>query len=189
MARILILGGAGFIGYHLAERLSRESHALTLVDDLSRGRMDAELESLLARPGVRFVRADLTDPAALADLPRAWDQVYLLAAVVGVRNTGADPARVIRVNTLATLHALEWLTADAGVVFFASTSETYAGGVALGHVPVPTPEDIPLLIADIAHPRFAYAPSKSLGEAGRRHYRREKGDPLGPWRVPHLLNP
>jgi len=189
MARILILGGAGFIGYHLAERLSRESHALTLVDDLSRGRMDAELESLLARPGVRFVRADLTDPAALADLPRAWDQVYLLAAVVGVRNTGADPARVIRVNTLATLHVLEWLTADAGVVFFASTSETYAGGVALGHVPVPTPEDIPLSIADIAHPRFAYAASKILGEAAVLHYGRKKGYPVVVGRFHNVYGP
>lgn len=170
-----MLGGAGFVGYHLAERLSREWHALTLVDDLSRGRMDTELESLLARPGVRFVKADLTDPAALAALPRAWDHVYVLAAVVGVRPTAADPARVIRVNTLATLNVLEWLTGDAGVVFFASTSETYAGGVAPGHVPVPTPEDVPLSIADIANPRFAYAASKILGEAAMLHYARKKG--------------
>src|SRR6266700_4060006 len=65
MARILVLGGAGFIGYHL------------------------------------------TEPAALADLPHAWEQVYVLAAAVGVRNAAADPARVIRVNTLATLSVLE----------------------------------------------------------------------------------
>jgi len=175
MARVLVLGGAGFVGYHLAERLSRESHAVTLVDDLSRGPMDAELESLLARPGVRFLRADLTVPTALAELPRAWDQVYVLAAVVGVRNTAADPARVIRVNTLVTLNVLEWLTAEAGVVFFASTSETYAGGVALGHVPVPTPEDVPLSIADIANPRFAYAASKILGEAAMLHYAKKQG--------------
>jgi UDP-glucuronate decarboxylase len=189
MARILVLGGAGFVGYHLAERLSRESHGVTLVDDLSRGRMDAALEALLARPGVRFVRADLTDPRALAQLPREWDQVYLLAAVVGVRNTAADPARVIRVNTLATLNVLEWLTAAAGVVFFASTSETYAGGVALGHVPVPTPEEVPLSIADIANPRFAYAASKIVGEAAVLHYGRTKGFPVLVGRFHNVYGP
>jgi len=175
MARVLLLGGAGFVGYHLAERLSGEGDDLTVVDDLSRGRMDAELVSLLTRPNVHFTQADLTVPAALAELPRAWDQVYVLAAVVGVRNTTTDPARVIRVNTLATMNVLEWLTADAGVVFFASTSEVYAGGVSRGLVPVPTPEDVPLSIEDITHPRFAYAASKTLGEAAMLHYARQKG--------------
>ena len=55
MARVLVLGGAGFIGAHLAARLADEGHALTLVDDLSRGRSDAVLAALCARPGVRFV--------------------------------------------------------------------------------------------------------------------------------------
>jgi len=175
MARVLLLGGAGFVGYHLAERLSREGDDVTIVDDLSRGRMDSGLESLLARPTVRFVRADLTVPGALAELPRAWDQVYLLAAVVGVRNTMSDPARVIRINTLATVNVLDWLTPDAGVIFFSSTSEAYAGGVARGLVPVPTPEDVPLSIDDISHPRFAYAASKILGEAAVLHYAKAKG--------------
>src|SRR5262249_21383703 len=112
MARVLVLGGAGFVGYHLAERLSREGDDVTVVDDLSRGGMAAERESLLTRPTVRFVQADLTAPSALAGLPRVWDQVYMLAAVVGVRNTMTDPARVIRVNVLATLNVLEWLTPD-----------------------------------------------------------------------------
>lgn len=173
MARVLILGGAGFIGYHLAQRLCEADHSLTLVDDLSRGRMDPDLASLLSREGVSFVRADLTDPASFGDLPRAWDQVYMLAAVVGVRNVLTDPARVIRVNTLATLHLLEWLTPEAGVLFFTSTSETYAGGA--GRLPVPTPEAVPLSVAEIDNPRFAYAASKILGEAATIHYARAKG--------------
>lgn len=171
MARVLILGGAGFVGYHLAQRLSQEpAHALTLVDDLSRGRMDPDLAALVSRPGVRFVEADLTDPRAWADLPREWDQVYMLAAVVGVRHAVADPARVIRVNTLATLNLLEWLRPATGVLFIASTSETYAGGVTLGWLPVPTPETVPVSVAEIHNPRFAYAASKILGEAATIHY-------------------
>ena len=101
MPRTLILGGAGFIGYHMAVRLAGEGHELTLVDDLSRGRLDRELEALCTRPNVTLVQADLTRPDALAELPREWDGVHMLAAVVGVRNVETDPARVVRTNTLA----------------------------------------------------------------------------------------
>ena len=158
MPRTLILGGAGFIGYHLAARLCAEGHALTLVDDLSRGRRDRELEALCARPDVTMVRADLTRPDALAGLPRQWDYVYMLAAVVGVRNVEID-----------------WLAPESGVLFFASTSETYAGGVSAGTVPVPTPEEVALSVEDIRAPRFAYAASKILGEAAVIHTARARG--------------
>lgn len=175
MARILVLGGAGFVGYHLASRLAQDpANRLTLVDDFSRGRRDPELAVLLSRDNVTLVQADLTDAAVWAKLPATWDQVYMLAAVVGVRSVETDPARVIRVNALATLHLIEWLTDRAGVLFFASTSETYAGGVLAGTVPVPTPEDVPLAISDIAAPRFAYAVSKILGEAAVLHTARAK---------------
>ncbi len=170
-----MLGGAGFIGGHLAARLAAEGHALTLVDDLSRGRRDAALEALAARPNVRFVEADLTRAGALDALPRDWDQVYMLAAVVGVRNVETDPARVVRVNTLSLLHLLDWMPGRGEVLFFASTSETYAGGVAAGHVPVPTPEAVPLGVPDVAAPRFAYAASKLLGEAAVIHTARARG--------------
>ncbi len=190
MARALILGGAGFVGYHLARRLAVEGgHRITLLDDLSRGRQDAELAALLDRPGVDFVRADVTDPTVLAGLPGAWDQVYLLAAVVGVRNVTGDPARVVRVNTRAALNVLEWMTPAAGVLFFASTSEVYAGGVATGHVPVPTPETVPVSIAEIANPRFAYAASKILGEAAVIHAAAAKGFPFVIGRLHNVYGP
>jgi UDP-glucose 4-epimerase/UDP-glucuronate decarboxylase len=175
MARVLILGGAGFIGYHLASRLSGEGHELTLVDDLSRGQRDVELDALCSRPNVTFFPADLTRPGALDDLPRDWDQVHMLAAVVGVRNVETDPARVIRVNTLALLHLLDWLPGRGEVFFFASTSETYAAGVTAGTVPVPTPEEVPLSVPDVGAPRFAYAASKILGEAAVIHTARARG--------------
>jgi UDP-glucuronate decarboxylase len=175
MARILVLGGAGFIGGHLAARLAAEGHALTLVDDLSRGRHDAAIEALVARPNVSLMQADLTKAGALDALPREWEQVYMLAAVVGVRNVETDPARVVRVNTLSLLHLLDWMPGRGEVLFFASTSETYAWGVAAGHVPVPTPESVPLGVPDVAAPRFAYAASKMLGEAAVIHTARARG--------------
>jgi UDP-glucose 4-epimerase/UDP-glucuronate decarboxylase len=175
MARALVLGGAGFVGAHLARRLARDGHAVTVVDDFSRGRRDDELAVLTAHPNVTAVEADLTVPGALEPLPRDWDQVYMLAAVVGVRIVETDPARVIRVNTLATLNVLDWLPGRGEVLFFASTSETYAGAVELGIAPVPTPEAVPLVVADVASPRLAYAASKILGEAAVIHQARARG--------------
>ncbi|MFY1627133.1 NAD-dependent epimerase/dehydratase family protein [Micromonospora sp. WMMD723] len=172
--RALLLGGAGFIGLHLARRLVADGHRVTIVDDFSRGRDDADLDRLRADPAVQVVSGDLTDPATWAALPTGWDQIYLLAAVVGVRNVEQDPARVIRVNTLSALHLLDWVAPDERV-FFASTSEVYAGGVTAGVVPVPTDETVPPMISDIAAPRFAYAASKLLGEAAFLHTARARG--------------
>src|SRR5690606_6120040 len=135
----------------------------------SRGRRDRELAWLPRRDGVSVVSADLTDPAQWQGIGHGFDQVYLLAAIVGVRNVERDPARVIRVNTLAALHLLEWYRPGDGRVFFASTSEVYAGGVDAGLVAVPTGEGVPVMIADPGAPRFAYAVSKLLGEAAFLH--------------------
>jgi UDP-glucuronate decarboxylase len=169
--RVLVLGGAGFIGLHLTRRLLADGHSVTVVDDFSRGRDDREFAAI--RPRVGVFEADLTQATAYSGLPHGWDQVYLLAAVVGVRNVERDPARVLRVNTLALTHLLDWLQ-PAERLFFASTSETYAGTVSAGLAPVPTGEGVPLLIEDIAAPRFAYAVSKMWGEAAVLHTSRAK---------------
>jgi UDP-glucuronate decarboxylase len=175
MASTLVLGGAGFIGYHLATRLVDEGHAVTLVDDFSRGRRDPELEALLRRPGVTCLERDLTRADAFAGLPADWDGVYMLAAVVGVRNVERDPARVLRVNLLSVMHLLDWLPGRGETLFFASTSEVYAGGVIAGTVPVPTPETVPVSVPDVTAPRFAYAASKIAGEAAVLHAARARG--------------
>ncbi|MDQ2589103.1 NAD-dependent epimerase/dehydratase family protein [Saccharothrix yanglingensis] len=168
--KVAVLGGAGFIGLHLTRRLLADGHEVIVVDDFSRGRDDPELTAL----GVRVLSADLTDPASFTALPATVEQVYLLAAVVGVRNVEADPARVLRVNTLSVLNTLDWLRPHQQL-FFASTSETYAGGVETGVVPFPTPETTPLVVEDVTAPRFAYAVSKMWGESAVVHTCRAKG--------------
>jgi UDP-glucuronate decarboxylase len=171
--RALVLGGAGFIGLHLTRRLLADGHEVTIVDDFTRGRDDLDLASVREHPAVTVVSGDLTDPGTWAGLPHGWDQIYHLAAIVGVRNVDRNPARVIRVNTLSSLYLLDWsLPGDR--IFFASTSEVYDGGVDAGVVPVPTAEHVPLMISDVTAPRRAYAISKLLGEAAFIHWARAK---------------
>jgi UDP-glucose 4-epimerase/UDP-glucuronate decarboxylase len=172
--KALLLGGAGFIGLHLARRLVADGNSVMIVDDFSRGHDDREVAALCEHAAVTVWSADLTDADTWSRLPHGWDQIYLLAAVVGVRNVVSDPARVVRVNTLTATHLVEWLEPGERV-FFSSTSEVYAGGVDAGIVPVPTPETVPVVIADVTAPRFTYAISKLLGEAALLHGTRARG--------------
>jgi nucleoside-diphosphate-sugar epimerase len=182
--RALVLGGAGFIGVHLTRRLLAAGRSVTIVDDFSRGRQDDEL----ARLDVPVVHADLTSRDAYDRLQRGWDEIYMLVAVLGVRNVIDDPARVLRVNTLAVMNLLDWIEPDARL-FFASTSETYAGGVNAGIVGVPTPETVPLMIEDVTAPRFTYAISKMWGEAAVVHTSRAKGFPFVIGRFHNVYGP
>nr|WP_042189848.1 NAD-dependent epimerase/dehydratase family protein [Kibdelosporangium sp. MJ126-NF4]CEL18923.1 UDP-glucose 4-epimerase [Kibdelosporangium sp. MJ126-NF4]CTQ95274.1 UDP-glucose 4-epimerase (EC 5.1.3.2) [Kibdelosporangium sp. MJ126-NF4] len=182
--RALVLGGAGFIGLHLTRRLLAEGHDVTVVDDFSRGRNDPDLAAL----DVPVISADLTDSESFDRLPHGWDQVYLLAAVVGVRNVEKDPGKVVRVNTLVVLNTLDWIRPEEKL-FFASTSEVYAGGVSAGIVQVPTPETVPVMIDDVTAPRFAYAASKLLGEEAVVHIGRSKGVPYVIGRFHNVYGP
>lgn len=171
--RSAILGGAGFIGLHLARRLLDDGHDVLIADDFSRGRQDAGLREVVER-GAQLATVDLTDQASWQAVPRDWDEVYLLAAVVGVRNVAGDPSRVIRVNTQSVLHLLDWVQPGTRV-FFSSTSEIYSGTVNVGLAEVPTAESVPLMVEDVTSPRFSYAISKLLGEAALVHATRAGG--------------
>ena len=91
----------------------------------------------------------------------------MMAALVGVDNANSKPHEVIRINTALTLFTLEWIRrSKIGKVVFASTSESYAGTVDAFGYTIPTPEEVPLCIQHIDHPRFTYAVTKMLGESG-----------------------
>lgn len=172
--KILITGGAGFIGFHLARRLLRnKNNQLALVDNLARGRMDNDLKSILKNPRLRFLRLDLTRPSSFAKLGAGYEQIYHLAAINGTKLFYEMPAEVLRVNTLSLVYILEWLRAKnpRGKILFTSSNEAYAGGLnAFGKLPIPTPENVPLVIEDPYNPRWSYAATKLMGELLVIHY-------------------
>lgn len=171
MKRVLITGGSGFVGFHLATALAaRGEREITLADNHSRGPRDAEVDELLKNPRVHLLELDLADPSSYAKLGTGYDEVYHLAAVIGVRNVLERPWDVVRVNALATLYLLEWFRAGGAKKFlFSSTSEAYAWTRLFHDLPVPTPEDVPLSLTDVRLPRSSYAGSKIFGELAVAH--------------------
>lgn len=163
---ILITGGAGFIGLHLARALHAAGHTLYLVDNFQRGRKDAELNDFLAQDGVTCIEGDLTQAATYQRFPEAINQVYHLAAMVGVKHCMESPDQVLETNLRMTQELVNWLKTlpHKPRLLFASTSEIYAGGFSQNILPIPTPEDIPVCIEDLTNPRLSYAVSKLASE-------------------------
>lgn len=160
----MISGGAGFIGYHLAKRLARENQVI-ICDNLSRGRKDTELKQLLENKNVDFVKIDLTEPNQYSKLDKNIDYCYQLAAINGTRYFYEMPETVLRVNSLISIHMLDWLKqSKCKKMLFSSSSETYASTMSAFGAEIPTPEDVPLCIDNVFNPRWSYAGSKILGE-------------------------
>ncbi len=165
--RVLITGGAGFIGLHLARRLLADGAQVDLVDDFSRGRRDGELAALGDDRRLVFVERDLIRPEAFAGLDRRYDQIFHLAAIVGVANVERRPFAVLRDNAEMLLRVLDFAAGQAALerLVFLSTSEVHAGSLEHLDLAVPTPEAAPVALPDLARPRSSYLLSKLYGEA------------------------
>jgi nucleoside-diphosphate-sugar epimerase len=171
VSRVLITGGAGFIGAHLARRLVREGAEVVLVDDFSRAVRDAELAALGASHGVRILQRDLREHDALGTLDDSYSHVIHLAAVVGVGHVVRRPLAVLAdsVAMLSGVIAAARRQRALERLVFMSTSEVYAGALDRGELPFPTPESAPLAVTRIEQPRTAYMLSKIHGEAMCHH--------------------
>ncbi len=191
MSSILITGGAGFIGFALASRFAGRGDRVTLLDDLSRGRADSEVDSLLRSGNVTLIQADITAAGAFGRLPKDFDYVYHLAAIVGVRNVGKHPDRVLYVNAVSTLNVLEFCRSQSSLkrLFFSSTSEVYAGTQRSFGIPVPTPEEVALTIDSVGAERNTYLLSKIYGEAACLMYRKQFRLPVTIGRFHNVYGP
>ncbi|MEK7566757.1 MAG: GDP-mannose 4,6-dehydratase [Patescibacteria group bacterium] len=174
--KVLITGGAGFIGYHLALHLLKEygrNAEVTLVDNFHRGKSDNDLKKLLENPRMHFLELDLTNLVSYEKLGSGYDHVYHLAAINGTKNFYEMPHETLRINTLSLVYMLEWFKEKNrdGKFCFTSSNEAYAGALsAFGKLPIPTPENVPLVVEDPYNPRWSYAATKLTGELFVIHY-------------------
>jgi UDP-glucose 4-epimerase len=126
--RILVTGGAGFIGSHLCERLIAEGHIVTVIDDLSTG-SESNLATLLDLENFSFVNASILNTQLLTPLINNADYVFHLAAAVGVFNIVNNPLASLLTNIRGTENVLETAYATNTPVFLTSSSEVYGKNV------------------------------------------------------------
>ena len=165
--RILITGGAGFIGAHLARCLAESGYVVCLVDNLTRGVVDRDLEILLEKSETTFSVVDMLDQNKVLALGSDFHAIFHLAAIVGVVHVIERPYEVLVENTrmLENVIALSRQQESLSRLLFASTSEVYAGTLKHFELDVPTPVDSALAVKGLGDRRTSYMLSKIFGEA------------------------
>jgi len=167
----LITGGAGFVGSHLADALLQRGDEVTVLDDLSTGAM-RNIRHLKNRSGFTYVIDTVLNAPLLAELVDGADQIFHLAAAVGVRLIVESPVRTIETNVKTTEMVLAAACKKRKKVFVASTSEVYGKSVA-----VPFREDGDLVLGATSRGRWSYASSKAIDEFLAIAYWRERRCP------------
>lgn len=155
----VVTGGAGFIGSHLVDRLVRDGHRVTVVDNLATGRLE-NLASLKGNPAVSFHKADVADPAALAPAMQGAGWVFHLAGLADIVPSIRQPLLYHAANVSGTVSVLEAArAAGAKRLVYAASSSCYG-------IPdiYPTPETAPPC------PMYPYALTKFLGEQYVMHW-------------------
>lgn len=169
---ILITGGAGFIGSHLSELLTKRGDNVVIIDDLSTGR-EENIQHLRSLPNFQFVRETILNNQVLDRLASQAQVIIHLAAVVGVKLIVEDPVRTIRTNVMGTEAVLTTANRYGCKVLIASSSEVYGKSNR-----VPFHEEDDCLIGPTTHSRWSYATSKAIDEFLGLAYYRQFGLPV-----------
>jgi len=166
--RVLITGGAGFIGSHLADAYLARGDEVFVLDDLSTGSMD-NIHHQRAHPRFHYTIESVHHAPTVAELVDQCDVVFHLAAAVGVRLIVESPVRTIETNVHGTEVVLAQANKKKKKVLIASTSEVY--GVS---TQVPFREDGNLVLGPTSKGRWSYACSKAIDEFLALAYWRER---------------
>jgi UDP-glucose 4-epimerase len=170
--KILITGGAGFIGSHLAEKLLGLGHEVFIIDNLWTGRL-SNIEKIQDHKKLHLVVDTILNESVMNELIFKIDHIYHLAAAVGVKNIMDHPVETLDINVKGTETVLRLANRFKKKVFIASTSEVYGK-----HVEHSLSEDDDRILGTVKKRRWAYACSKTLDEFQALAYFDEKKLPV-----------
>jgi UDP-glucose 4-epimerase len=170
--RILITGGAGFIGSHLAEALLEDGHTVYALDDLSTGSID-NISHLKGNPNFHYTIDTVFNDQLVAEMVDRADVIFHLAAAVGVKLIVERPVHTIETNVHGTEVVLKHANKKKKLVVLASTSEVYGKSD-----DVPFREDSDLVLGPTPKHRWAYACSKAIDEFLALAYWKERKLPV-----------
>ena len=156
--KILITGGAGFIGSHLAEHLLNDNNQVIVVDNLSTGRL-VNLDTIKTNDNLEFIEADICNADLIDSLAEKCDMIYHLAAAVGVKLIADEPVRTIETNIGGTQVMLEAANKYKKPILIASSSEVYGKSEK-----VPFREKDDIVLGNTHLSRWSYACSKAIDE-------------------------
>lgn len=156
--KILITGGAGFVGSHLADRFHSEGHEITVIDNLSTGRY-SNVEHLEGEKNFRLIIDTVLNETLMEELIRETDRVFHMASAVGVKLIMERPVQTIETIFRGTDVVLGFCSRYRKRVLIPSTSEVYGKGIS-----VPFKEEDDLLTGATHKHRWAYACAKTLDE-------------------------
>ena len=167
MKKVLIIGGAGFIGFHLARKLI-SSFQVDLIDNFSRSMKDKDLNKLLKKKNLKLINLDLLkNQIRLNKLSRNYIYIFHLAAIVGAKNVLNSPYSVLTKNMELLKKAISIGKKQIKLkrFIFTSSSEVYYGTLKNYGLKFPTKENTKLSTLDLSDKRGTYMLSKIYGEA------------------------
>jgi UDP-glucose 4-epimerase len=181
--KVLITGGAGFVGSHLSEALLARGDTVFVLDNLSTGSID-NIEHLKADRRFHYVVDSMMNEPVVAELIDRSDVVVHLAAAVGVRLIVESPVNTIETNVHGTEMVLKHANKKKKKVLIASTSEVYGKSDT-----VPFREDADLVLGPTSKGRWSYACSKAIDEFLALAYWKEKQLPVVVFRLFNTVGP
>jgi UDP-glucose 4-epimerase len=181
--RILVTGGAGFIGSHLCERLVARGDYVAVIDDLSTGSLE-NIAQLEGNPRFLYVNDTILNSARMETLIQECDLVVHLAAAVGVKYVIENPLSSIETNIRGTEIALRMANRYKRRILIASTSEVYGK-----HLHAPLKEDDNLIYGPPSTMRWSYAAAKLVDEFTALAYYRTKKLPAAIFRCFNTIGP